>query len=87
MVDGSSFVFEELQMILKLNLWVKWPRWFSANYKQLQTISKLELGGKWVIVVFEKLQTIKKQLQIILKLEVEVKWLHAGFRRTKNEKN
>ena len=43
------------------------PRWFSANYKrkklnskQLQTISKLELGGKWVLVRFRGTTKDKK---------------------------
>ena len=56
----SSFIFEELQAIkaqlqtiLNLDLGVKWHRVCfgqlqtkKSNYKQLQTISKLELGGK-----------------------------------------
>ena len=69
-VNGSPFVFQELQTIKA----------------QLQTISKLELDEKWVLVRFRGTTNDKKKLQTISKLDLGVKWLNLNFWRTTHEK-
>ena len=70
-VNGSSFLFEELQTI-------------KTQLQQFRCSSSKVNGP---VFVFEELQTIRTQLQTISKLELEGKWVLVRFRGTTNDKS